>query len=126
MTVDLPVNKGRLPAGEKFDKHLAELHSKESSVIERQITIYSWFVSRYQSAGLTTIRYEDIIQSQGQALYAPLGLNNATELSIPQRTFSRKVLEQITSQLVSIKAISNQAGYEDKFIMERLESLSVS
>lgn len=125
MTVDLPVNKGRLPAGEKFDQRLAESLRKGSSVIEKQITIYSWFVSRYQSARLTTIRYEDIIQSQGQALYTPLGLNNATELSVPQRTFSREVLERITSQLVSIKAIGNQAGYEDEFILERVENLSV-
>ncbi len=125
MTVDLPVNKGRLPAGEKFDKRLAELLRKVPSVIERQITIYSWFVSRYQSADLTTIRYEDIIQSQGQALYGPLGLNNTTELSIPQRTFSREVLQSITSQLMRIKVIGNQAGYDDEFMMERVESLSL-
>lgn len=122
MTVDLPVNKGRLPAGEKFDKHLAKLLRK-GSVIERQIAIYSWFVSRYQRANLTTIRYEDIIQSQGRALYAILGLDNTTELTVPQRTFSSEVVETITSQLASIKAIGNQAGYEDTFIIQRLESL---
>ncbi|MCY3837830.1 MAG: hypothetical protein OXH09_04135, partial [Gammaproteobacteria bacterium] len=42
-TVDLPVNRGRIPAGEQFDPGLRKALDCDSDTLARQVTIANWF-----------------------------------------------------------------------------------
>jgi hypothetical protein len=46
-SVDLPVNNGRVPAGEMFCPELKILLDKTTDVIERQLHILEWFCQQY-------------------------------------------------------------------------------
>ena len=74
-TVNLPVHRGRLPAGEQFDHRLHRALEQEPDVLRRQIIILDWFFAQYQTH-LTLgniIRYEDLVESGGLALFRRLG-----------------------------------------------------
>ena len=103
LTVDLPVNKGRIPGGERFDENLKLSLNSISLRIERQWFIYRWFLMRFVKAmegGLVIIRYEDIISSQGACLQQYFGSENTRSkqndiLCPPQRKFNDKVYEEL-------------------------------
>ena len=79
-TVDLPVHRGHIPGGEQFDHHLHRALEQEPGVLQRQIVILDWFFARYQ-AYLTPgsiIRYEDLVDSGGLALFHLLGHSRAS------------------------------------------------
>ena len=118
MTVDLPVNKGRFPAGEMYDRRLAEELSK-GTVIERQIAIYRWFIEKFSQAKLTTVRYEDIIETNGQALYSVLGIMNTTSLSPVERKFSQNTVSHIKKSWSHILFLGLEAGYSEEFLYQR-------
>jgi hypothetical protein len=105
LTVDLPINRGRVPGGERFDTVLrAELDTLPNR-IDRQWSIYNWFVQGFLNAktkGLVIVRYEDIILSQGACLQevfsdkaTPLEPN--TPLVTPRRTFSSSTLYELST-----------------------------
>ena len=74
-TVNLPVHRGRIPAGERFDHQLHQTLEQEPGVLRRQIAILDWFFARYH-AYLTPgniIRYEDLVDSGGRGLFHLLG-----------------------------------------------------
>lgn len=71
MSVNLPVNQGRIPAAERFDPKLkAELDALP--LIQRYAKVYNWFIERFISNGVKIVRYEDIVASQGGALTVEL------------------------------------------------------
>ena len=118
MTVDLPVNRGRLPAGEKYDRTLAEQLSK-GTVLERQISIYRWFIYRFSQAQLNIVRYEDILASNGSALYSAVGLEHRTSLPPVERKFSTHVLSMLQNNWPAVRALGVEAGYTGNFLDER-------
>lgn len=122
MTVDLPVNRGHLPAGEKYDAKLAE-QLKVGSVFERQIKIYRWFIERFNQAELTTIRYEDIIKTNGNALYSVTGLQNNTFLSHPERIYPKEALDSIEKNWRWVQELGLYAGYDKPVLEERYNKL---
>ena len=69
-TVDLPVNRGRVPMGERFDPAFSASLNQEGSVLKRQIKLIDWFFKRYDRLLATSkiIRYEDVIASSGTCL----------------------------------------------------------
>ena len=74
-TVDLPVQRGRVPAGEELDGELRSALDAEASVLGRQLTVLDWFFARF-SAHLPAeniIRYEDLVASGGLPLFRRLG-----------------------------------------------------
>ena len=75
-TVDLPVNRGRLPIGEQFDPALRAYLRAEPDCLQRQLSILDWFFNIYRSTpGLShTLRYEDIIASAGDDLFRACGV----------------------------------------------------
>ena len=94
-TVDLPVHRGRIPMGERFDPELRRTLDAEPETLRRQIVVLNWFFARYLAAGHRAawqrtarqraarqrahlppeniIRYEDLIESGGQTLFRLLG-----------------------------------------------------
>jgi FkbM family methyltransferase len=69
-TVDMAVNKGRLPIAEALDKNFSKRLLIFKDIIDRQIYIINWFFENYISLLPSTniIRYEDIISTNGKCL----------------------------------------------------------
>ena len=81
-TVELPVNRGHIPAGEWFCSELQRQLQQQQSVIDRQLVILDWFFSRFQVLPPTNIiRYEELIASHHRLL-APLSYNSAYRSSV--------------------------------------------
>ncbi len=125
MTVDLPVNKGYLPAGEKFDSNLAAV-LKTDSVLQRQIQIYKWFIRKYESAGIPILRYEEIIATSGSVLFDAFGLKyeasqqKMTELN---REYPKEVLSMLFKHQDTILAELCSNFYQRTDIEKSLKSL---
>lgn len=89
-TVELPVSGGRIPAGERFDAALAARLDGEPDRVQRQLIVLEWFFDRYRAAGdeITVVRYEDIVATGGQALYAAARLQGEGDGSLRGRNAS--------------------------------------
>ena len=111
MTVNLPVNKGRLPAGEKYDAALANALSY-GTVFERQIRIYRWFIESFHRANLKIVRYEDIIETNGDALYSAVGIEHQSILSYPGREYPKEALKKIQQNWPAVQQLGIDAGYD--------------
>jgi len=62
LTVDLPVNRGHIPAVERFDAKL-KAALLTPVCLTRQLIIYQWFMQSFLKSGLPIVRYEDVIAS---------------------------------------------------------------
>ena len=73
-TVDLPVQRGRVPAGERFAPRLRAALAQEADVLGRQVAILNWFFEQYHRhlPPQRILRYEDVVATGGGALYAAL------------------------------------------------------
>ena len=68
-SVDLPVNRGRIPMGEQFDPALTKRLTNVTDVLDRQLSVLSWFFEQYRTLPeQRLVRYEDIISTNGQIL----------------------------------------------------------
>ena len=74
-TVDLPVHRGRIPAGEELDRDLHRVLEREPEVLGRQLIVLDWFFGRFHAHlnHQDIIRYEDVVESGGVALFRRLG-----------------------------------------------------
>ena len=74
-TVRLPVQRGRLPAGERFDAALRARLAAEPDGLKRQLAILNWFFAQYRRylPSASILRYEEIVASGGQALFRQIG-----------------------------------------------------
>lgn len=86
-TVDLPVNRGRIPAGEQFDQGLREALDCDADTLARQVTIINWFFAQYadELAAEQILRYEDLIASGAKALFGMLGHRRANRAPLASR-----------------------------------------
>lgn len=109
LTVDLPVNRGHIPAGERFDVKLkSSLQGEEC--LSRQLIIYQWFMTRFFSSGLPVVRYEDVISSDGAILDEILGWGaiERDSLRIQERSFDNNTL--LTLYKAKAKLVSLNCG----------------
>jgi len=76
-SVDIPVQQGRVPAGERLDAGLASRLDASDDVLERQLWVLDWFFRQYRAhlPMQHVLRYEDIVASQGAALYSRIGMD---------------------------------------------------
>ena len=74
-TVDLPVHRGRIPAGEALDRDLHRALEREPAVLGRQLVVLDWFFGRFHAHldPANILRYEDVVESGGRALFRRLG-----------------------------------------------------
>jgi hypothetical protein len=127
LTVDLPINRGHIPAGERFDTKL-----KSSLVglnrLQRQLVIYQWFISQFLHSGLPIVRYEDVIQTNGQQLDEALGLLpiNRETLLKQERSFRLDTLQALFS--IEAGLLNLQCGdlYSKDDISSALNNIKVS
>ena len=79
--VDLPINKGHIPAAEQFDNALKKILANTADVLDRQLIILEWFCERYcRYLPERWLRYEEFVAS-------PLSLVNALGLPRPTKEF---------------------------------------
>ncbi len=93
MTVNLPVNQGRIPGGERFSPPLKHTLDSINNTVARQVTIYHWFLSQYLNNGLTVLKYEDIIATKGVALFDACQVAGIPDDTLLQRHANRPELK---------------------------------
>jgi hypothetical protein len=121
LTVDLPINRGHIPAGERFDAELKNsLHGEPC--LSRQLIIYQWFISRFLSSSLPCIRYEDIVSSDGEVLDQTLGWKPITRvaLSTQIREFDNDTLFTLKKAIPLLLALNCGDLYTHEEIKEAL------
>ena len=89
-TVDLPVHRGRIPAGEELDPDLHRALEEEPDVLARQLVVLDWFFGRFHAHldPENIIRYEDVVESGGMALFRRLGHSDARPAELRSRNDS--------------------------------------
>lgn len=89
-TVDLPVHRGRIPAGEELDGELHRALEEEPDALARQIIVLDWFFGRFHGHldAENIIRYEDVVESGGTALFRRLGHASAPPVALKSRNDS--------------------------------------
>ena len=89
-TVDLPVARGRLPAGEQFDGGLRAEVDAEPRVLRRQVIILNWFFEQYRRhlSDERIIRYEQLVSSGGLVLFRALGYARPPAAGLQNRNAS--------------------------------------
>lgn len=123
LTVDLPVNSGHLPAGERFDTKLKN-SLLEPDCITRQLIIYQWFMQAFLNSGLPIVRYEDVIVSNGVDLDNALGLTpyRREVLSMQDRDFDLKVLQTLVSAADKLFRLNCGSHYSQADIKQSLKN----
>jgi hypothetical protein len=122
-TVDLPVNRGHIPMGERFDPALSASLNQEGSVLQRQVKLIDWFFKRYATLLATSkiIRYEDLIASSGECLkvIANSSVKDPLHLS-PQTQIARTSSENLTA--LRNLLLSNPSVVEPYYSTAEIES----
>ncbi|BFT31557.1 hypothetical protein D210916BOD24_27330 [Alteromonas sp. D210916BOD_24] len=97
MTVNLPVNRGRIPGGEKFCPPLSETLNGINDVVARQVTIYHWFLSQFIASGVPILKYEDIIATKGLALFKACQVNGTPDNALfPRHAYRPELTAPLT------------------------------
>ena len=105
-SVDLPVSRGRLPAGEHLDPALAQRLDGEPDRLARQLLILDWFFERYQRClpPECVLSYEEIIAGAGRPL-AEAFLLDLPSLPLQERNASHlydvETCERLTERLLA-------------------------
>jgi len=83
-SVDIPVQQGRVPAGERLDAHLAARLDASNDVLERQVWVLDWFFRQYRAhlPDAHVLRYEDIVASHGALLHTRVGVNAMVDATL--------------------------------------------
>jgi len=109
-TVDLPVNIGRIPAGERFAPGLTQELDCTDNVVDRQLLVLSWFFDQFLEhiPGDNIFRYESIIETRGACL-SKLTNNQHRDLPILQNKNTNPIYNSET-MLRLYKKLSESDG----------------
>jgi hypothetical protein len=109
LTVDLPVNRGHIPAGERFDNRLKKA-LLDPDCLKRQVIIYQWFIRSFLNSGFPIVRYEDIVSSNGAILEQSFGwqVTERLALSSQEREFDKSTL--LTLEKAKTKLLGLDCG----------------
>ncbi len=86
-TVDLPVQRGRVPAGERFDAELRRRLDGESDALRRQLVVLDWFFAQFRThlPRERVLRYEDLVASGGRTLFRYLEAESMASQALRSR-----------------------------------------
>ena len=101
-TVDLPIQRGRIPMGERFDPELRRALDREPEPLRRQIVVLNWFFARYRAhlPPEHVIRYEDLVETGGQTLFRLLDHADAEPVTLKSRNDSALYGKAMTGTLL--------------------------
>ncbi|MDD9984605.1 MAG: hypothetical protein OXU81_25135 [Gammaproteobacteria bacterium] len=114
-TVDLPVHRGRIPAGEELDGGLHRALEREPEVLARQLVVLDWFFGRFHSRlnPANIIRYEDVVEGGGVALFRRLGHAGARPAELTSRNHSALYDAAMVDTLLG--ALLDRGGHWTRF-----------
>jgi hypothetical protein len=104
-SVALPVNDGRIPAGEMYSPELADLLADTPGRIERQLHILEWFCQNFaRDLPNRILRYEDFVADPAVIGYS-LSLSSPYKGSVQTRTsrndaYDLVLMEQLYRRLM--------------------------
>jgi hypothetical protein len=110
-SIQAPVQDGRIPMGEAFDKELGASLMSEPDRLERQIVIMRWYFERFSRVlpRDQVIKYEDVIATKGRALSGidPAADSLATPLSSrnSNHLYDASLVERLAKRLLEEDAI---------------------
>lgn len=106
-SLDLPVSRGHVPAGERLDPALADALAAEPVLFERQRLVLEWFVGRFLDhlGPDRLVRYETLVQDPGAELFARAGLATAPATALGNRNtnadYPRGLIDGLAGHLVN-------------------------
>ena len=114
-TVDLPVHRGRIPAGEELDGDLHRALEREPEVLGRQLIVLDWFFGQFHAHldPENVIRYEDVVESGGMALFRRLGHAGARPAELTNRNHSALYDEAVIDTVLG--ALLDSGGHWTRF-----------
>ena len=106
-SVDLPVNRGRIPMGERYSPDLKQSLDKEHDVLSRQLRILDWFFGQYRRfiPEDHLIRYERVISGDLDVLLssadgARANLENDLRLRNQNSNYPTELLMKLGQRLL--------------------------
>lgn len=126
-TVDIPVNRGRLPVAEAIDGDLREHLNRISDRLVRQIHIINWFFERFRKFvdANQVLRYEDLVKDAGASLakIAPAArwIHQPLQSQNSSARYSKELVPQIVERLQSAGG-----SYLHFYSMQEIEALGNS
>ena len=124
-TVDLPVNRGRIPIGERFDPDLCNALSDVPDTLRRQVIVLNWFFAAYGERldSGHILRYEDLVSSGGTALFRLIGKATVPPVSLENRDGS--LLYRRVSPDVLLAALIEAGGaWSDYYSVAECEQVA--
>lgn len=123
-TVDFPVNRGRIPMGERFDPALGQKLDLLSGTLSRQLKVLDWFFARFRSylERGRVITYEEVISTQGKVLSRIIG-RAVESRSILNEQFYGGRLSSETLGLLRDALLTEPAIYEGFYSPEDINKL---
>ena len=114
-TVSLPVHRGRIPEGEAHDGRLYRTLELESDALQRQIIVLNWFFARFRAClpPRNIVRYEDLIETGGMALFRSIGHAQAQPVALKNRNDNVLYGSEMVDSL--LKALLESGGIWTRF-----------
>lgn len=124
-SVDLPVNRGHIPAGEKYDAQLKSFLATEPVVAKRQAYIYNWFIRQFTNASVPIVKYEDMITTNGKALTDAFGFAHSESLKLEnvKREYTEAELIALQKAISENKLMLSSPFYSLTDMQRRLDTL---
>jgi hypothetical protein len=112
-TIDIPVNRGRMPIAEKFNLDLKARLDAEPDCLVRQVILLGWLLEIYSAFPPDRIlRYEDLISTPGRHLARftsnaryPDHLLRAVD---PSERYSGVEMRPLARQLMTIRGVAER------------------
>ncbi|MCH8258254.1 MAG: hypothetical protein IIA75_10215 [Proteobacteria bacterium] len=126
-TIDLPVNMGRIPAGERFAPDLTRELDCADDVVDRQLLVLSWFFGQFLKhiPADNILRYESIIETNGGCL-SKLANNRANAGTQLQNKNSNVLYDAQSMQHLYKKLSKSDGQYWSFYQLNDIEDLMKS
>lgn len=104
-SVDLPVNQGRVPAGEMFDPILVDRLDATEDRVSRQLILLEWFCSQFRTyLPGNILKYEEFIV-RPSLVVETLGLKSELNSTLPKRSsrnsaYDLQLMEALHKKLI--------------------------
>jgi len=125
-TLDVPVNQGHIPAGERFDQKLQNKLLDIPNVLDRQIVILNWFFEKFDTylPQENILKYEDTIEQNGlnfkELSYSGILENAIGELKSQN---SNSLYKDVDIDLIYNKLLNNSGIFWKYYTVEDINEV---
>lgn len=124
-SVDLPINSGHVPVGERLDGELRLALARIEDSLDRQLHILDWFCDRFVRfiAPERVIRYEDVVATRGRALsiVTPRALD--LDRTLQSRNTGGERHRRECYDMLASRLMSSRGTWQHFYAKEGVESL---